>query len=76
MTRKRTFAPESVRLLTVQQAAEYVQLTIETIRRACRTGDLRASKIGMAWRIRSTDLDAWLEANSNTHFGVGRRKAS
>ncbi|WP_312099045.1 helix-turn-helix domain-containing protein [Corynebacterium dentalis] len=37
----------------------------DTIREACRRGDLKASKRGMGrnahWRIKITDLDAWTE---------------
>lgn len=51
------------RLLTVPQAAEYLQVSIDTIRRWCRTGALRCISLGdrAGYRIRQADLDAFLE---------------
>ena len=51
------------RLLTVEQVADQVQVSQETVRRWLRTGRLRGvrpggSKIG--WRVRSSDVDRFL----------------
>ena len=59
------------RLLTVDQAAELVQVSAKTIRRAIDRGELPAAHVGEpdarvhTWRIRRDDLDAWLEQRSN-----------
>ena len=50
--------PES---LTVKQAAQYLQVNPETVRRAARSGRLRASRVGRRWRIRQKDLNEWVE---------------
>ena len=45
-------------ILTVEQAAEYLQLDPETVRRAARRGELPGARIGRRWRFRKEDLDA------------------
>lgn len=52
------------KLLTVPQAAEYLQVSIDTIRRWCRTGALRCIALGdrAGYRIRQEDLDAFIES--------------
>lgn len=50
------------RLLTVPQAADYLQVSIDTVRRWCRTGVLRCIALGdrAGYRIRQEDLDQFL----------------
>ena len=50
------------RVLTVEQAAEYLQLTADTIRRRARGGRIPAARIGRRWRFPQPELDAWLSA--------------
>ena len=51
-------------IMTTEEAADYLQLGIDTVRRMARTGELRAAKIGHLWRFFRTDLDAWLSEGS------------
>ncbi|GAA1276896.1 hypothetical protein GCM10009589_34180 [Arthrobacter pascens] len=45
-------------MLTVREAAEYLRVTPETVRRRVRSGDIPACKLGQrAVRIRRADLD-------------------
>jgi excisionase family DNA binding protein len=44
-------------ILTLEQAAEALQIGITTARGMCRTGQLPAFKVGQQWRIPSL----WLE---------------
>ncbi len=47
--------------LTVEQAAEWLQVSVKTIRRYIEAGSLPAVNLGgRAVRIRRQDLDAWL----------------
>jgi excisionase family DNA binding protein len=55
-------APE--RLLSCAEAAERAGVHVETIRRAVRSGALRAVCAGRALRIAAADLDAWLTRNN------------
>jgi excisionase family DNA binding protein len=47
-------------VLTVEEAAEFLRCSPDTVKRRARAGELPASKIGRAWRFRRADLDAWL----------------
>ena len=61
-----TVAEAPPRLLTVQQAADYLQVSIDTVRRWCRTGALRCITLGdrAGYRIRQEDLDRFMEERS------------
>lgn len=48
-------------LLTVAQAAEYLNLSDPHVRRAIRTGDLQAVRFGRAVRVRTSCLRTYLE---------------
>lgn len=50
-----------MKLLTLNQAAEVLQVHPNTVRAWCQAGKLRASKPGRAWRIRATELDRLLQ---------------
>ena len=47
-------------VMTVEQAAQYLQVHIETLRRKARFGEIPAAKVGRSWRFRKIDLDDWL----------------
>jgi excisionase family DNA binding protein len=52
-------------ILTKQQAAEYLQTTPRYIERMVSSGRLRAFKpTGKLWRVRQSDLDAFLESGA------------
>lgn len=55
------------RLLTVQEVAQRLNLTYETVRRYVHDGRLKGVKFGNrgGWRIRERDLEAFLEANND-----------
>ena len=46
-------------VLTVDEVARYLRVHPMTVQRWCRTGELPAAKIGRAYRIKKTELDAW-----------------
>lgn len=51
--------------LTVEQVAEHLGVSIETVRRWIRTGRLRAVRIGRAWLIKQAAVEAALKENSS-----------
>lgn len=53
-----------VRLLTIQEAATYLHVSIKTVRRFIECGKLKASKIGAQWRIHPKDLKEMFEQKS------------
>ena len=57
-------------LLTLTQTAEYLQLSVRTVRRLIAGNKLRASKIsGNSWRIKKSDIEAYYKANANLSEG-------
>jgi excisionase family DNA binding protein len=57
-----------LQVLTVEQVAERVQLSTQTVMRAIRAGDLEASQLTQnrgGWRIREGAIPNWLETRSN-----------
>ena len=57
-------------LFTVSRAAEYLQVCEKTVRRLIKSKTLAASKVGKSWRIKKSDIDNYLSANSNLSKGV------
>jgi len=51
--------------MTLEEVADYLRLSKDTVYRLANTGKLPASKVGNQWRFRRDDVDAWLEANKN-----------
>ncbi|WP_266019672.1 helix-turn-helix domain-containing protein [Brucella intermedia] len=48
------------RLLTLEQAADFLALSTRTVRRKIKDGELTAHKFGRLWRISEADLLAFL----------------
>lgn len=53
------------KLYTVKEVATILQQGTEFVRVKIREGKLRAHKIGKEWRIWETDLEAYINDNSN-----------
>ena len=53
--------------LTVEEVAELLQVTVETVRDYInrKKNRLPAFKVGREWRVRKIDLDRWVEENMN-----------
>ena len=47
-------------VMTVEDAAAYLQMHPETVREKLRTQELPGRKIGRTWRLLKADLDAYL----------------
>lgn len=54
---------ETVNLLTPEEVAERLKVSIFTIRRWIHQGELPAYRIGRGWRIGTSDLNRWLETH-------------
>ncbi len=52
-------------ILTIQQAAQYLQIDSGIVRRKIRAGEMPAARIGGQWRIRRARLDHWLDEMSD-----------
>ena len=58
-------------LLTRAEAARYLRVSDRTLSRLIRTGQLRASRIGRAVRIRQSDLLHMLDGKPSISEGLG-----
>ncbi|TSC59607.1 MAG: Uncharacterized protein LiPW15_627 [Parcubacteria group bacterium LiPW_15] len=52
------------KLLTIEEVAEILRVSTRSVNRYIELGKLKASKIGV-WRIKESDLNAFLEDTSN-----------
>lgn len=59
-------------MLTVHDAADYLQVRESTVRSLINDKRLRAIKVGKEWRIAQGDLMAFLNENANRAPGKGR----
>jgi excisionase family DNA binding protein len=48
--------------LTTEEVLDYLQVNLRTVYRLIKAGKLPAVLVGRQWRVRRSDLDAWLEA--------------
>jgi len=51
-------------LFSINTAAARLECHPETLRRIIRRGELTAVKVGRSWRVRESDLTAFLEKNT------------
>ena len=52
------------KLFTIEEVAKILRVSTRSVTRYIETGKLKASKIGV-WRIKESDLKAFLEDTSN-----------
>jgi excisionase family DNA binding protein len=52
---------ENLRLLTLPEAAELLQVSRRTLHRMIRKNDLPAFKVGGQWRLRESQLTHWIQ---------------
>lgn len=45
------------KLLTIQEVADYLRLSRTTVWRWCKSGELKAFKVGRGWRVRKSEVD-------------------
>jgi excisionase family DNA binding protein len=53
------------KLLTTQEIADYLGLTQRTIYTYIQSGSLRAVKIGREWRIKESELEAFINRGND-----------
>ena len=52
---------DSIRLLTLDEAAALLQVSKRTLHRMIKINQLPAFKVGGQWRVRETQLRQWVE---------------
>ena len=51
--------------MTIEEVADYLRLSKDTVYRMAQAGRIPASKVGTQWRFRQDDVDDWLDDNKN-----------
>jgi excisionase family DNA binding protein len=51
-------------MLSIDEVADQLAVSRDTIRRLVERGELKAVKVGAQWRISTADLAAYLERNT------------
>ncbi len=51
--------------LTIEQIADYLQVSTEKLYKLCQKGKIPASKIGGQWRFKVASVDKWAQSLSN-----------
>lgn len=59
--------------LIPHDAAHYLHLSVESLRRAAKRGEVRCARLGRLVRFRRSWLDAWAEAQSLSPHASGDR---
>lgn len=54
-------ARKDAKLLTPEQAAERLNVSPVTVRKWLRSGKLRGVKVSVLWRVKESDLNAFIE---------------
>ena len=49
-------------LMTVQQVADYMQMSTDKVYDMAQKGEIPALKIRQQWRFNKEDIDAWLKS--------------
>lgn len=55
-------------VLTAEQAAEFLQTSVHTVKRRAREGMIPAAKVGREWRFLKSQLLEWLAAGGTRHY--------
>lgn len=56
---------EEIKIYTLEEVRNILQLTQRTIYNYIKGGKLKASKIGKYWRVQHKDLQAFIEHGTN-----------
>ena len=57
---------QGLRLLTLPEAADLLQVSTRTLQRMIRRNELPAFKVGGQWRVRESQLTRWIEAREES----------
>ena len=60
---KKTDAAEEI--LTLDEVAAFLKAGKRTVYRFAQNGDIPAFKLGGTWRFRRSELEKWIDQNSN-----------
>lgn len=67
---------EKDRVLTAEEAAEYLRMALSTLYRYMRKGQVPCFKVGNQWRFKRSVLDEWMERMSTLDIGLNLGEAN
>lgn len=56
-------------IMTIKEVADYLKVNERTVYRMASAGKIPAFKVGGAWRIKVSELEKWIEEQSNNNSG-------
>ncbi len=59
-------------ILTLKEVAEYLKLAEKTAYRLAAEGKLPGFKVGGSWRFRRSDIEEWINQQSNSKKNQSR----
>lgn len=65
MTTLSTSSIEQQPFLTPQEVSDLLRVSVYTVRRWIKEGNLPAYKVGRGWRIKESDLNGWLVSSAS-----------
>jgi excisionase family DNA binding protein len=65
---------DQIRLLTLAEAAQLLQVSTRTLQRMIRSNDLPALKVGGQWRLRESQLTDWIERRERGKITAERKQ--
>ena len=63
-------------LLTIEEVAEYLSLSRDTVYRMSQGGKIPATKVGSQWRYDAKEIELWVMLNKNTSTGSNKKKGT
>jgi excisionase family DNA binding protein len=66
MSMQSKIAMEHQSFLTPQEVSDILRVSVYTVRRWIKEGDLPAYKVGRGWRISGAAIDEWLNQHQST----------
>jgi len=61
-------------ILTLDEVAAFLKPGKRTVYRFAQNGDIPAFKLGGAWRFRRSELECWIDKNSNQRPSTRKRR--
>lgn len=51
--------------MTLEEVAQYLKVSRDSIYRLAQKGEIPASKVGNLWRFKKDEIDKWMKENRN-----------
>ncbi len=52
--------------IVLEEAAEYMDVTKDTVRNWIKKADIPAHKIGKLWKFKKSEIDEWIKSGKST----------